>query len=417
MRKIFLVPALLCCINNVWAQQSPIQRYLERGDYFRLRDELQLNANHIDSATRLYYGAIADNAFNKNEAAIQKATTFFRIADSRWTPQYILRMEEMLLDAYIKTYRYAEAAALSAIIRDKYPEDAKAGIINTGKIWTALANTPAQTVVARDNTEVQMQRNAIGLWEIPVSIGSKTEKFIFDTGANISTISESMAETLGLTRLRVSILVSGGQGKKIKSELGVAEKLSIGNHFFQNVVFLVMPDKELDFPKADFTINGIIGFPVINAMKEIRISKDNVLTIPRQTRHRTFGNLAMNGLTPLVRATSGNDTLVFHFDTGAAFTHLFSNYLEEHKDADNIRKAESIKVMSAGGAKNIKVYELLDFPLKIGDDKAMLHNVKIYTREVHTAGKGIAEGNMGQDVIEQFAGMTLNFENMYLDFE
>lgn len=73
-------------------------------------------------------------------------------------------------------------------------------------------------------------------------------------------------------------------------------------------------------------------------------------------------------------------------------------------------------MMSAGGAKTMKVYELRVLPLQIGNDRAKLSNVKIYTREVHDAGKGIVEGNMGQDVIGQFNELVLNFETMYLDF-
>ena len=46
---------------------------------------------------------------------------------------------------------------------------------------------------------------------------------------------------------------------------------------FKNVVFLVLDDEDISFPQIEYYINGIIGFPVIEAMDEVRISKNNTI--------------------------------------------------------------------------------------------------------------------------------------------
>lgn len=413
--KLLCIIFLLLAIKTS-AQDKLLQQYLDSGDYFKLRDELVRKDKSLNHETNLYYSAFKDNAFNRNKEAIRKGNLFLSTASTAWTPRQVLRMEEMLLDAYVKTYRYKDASELSDVILAKYA--GRPPLENAKKIWAALSNIPPQTAEFKGISQIPIKRNIINLWEIQIKFGSREEKFIFDTGANISTVSESYAQKLQLKRIDVSIDVNSGQGKTVMSELAVADSLLIGNTLFRNVIFLVMPDEKLNFPQANITLNGIIGFPVISAMKEIHISKAGMLTIPVQSSTRPFQNLMFSGLTPMIQTQSNSDTLIFQFDTGAAFTHLFSNYLEKYKEAikDNSSK-ERIKMMSAGGGKNMKVYSLRDLKLQIGNDRLTLKDVKIYTKTVHNAGRGIAMGNMGQDVISNFDEMILNFDNMFIDFQ
>ena len=74
------------------------------------------------------------------------------------------------------------------------------------------------------------------------------------------------------------------------------------------------------------------------------------------------------------------------------------------------------KFVSAGGGRNIKVYESGRLRIYVGGEVATPYNVSIHTAPIHHAGRGIAAGNMGQDVINQFREMTINFESMYISF-
>ncbi len=395
-----------------------LQQYLDKTDFFRLRDEMEKQDGQLSTAERLYYSSIVYNAFNKNDLATRKADSFLQYYTTGWSDKQILRIEEMLMDSYAKAGKYKNAAAISAIVLEKYAPELRAGLENTRKIWLSLAKAPAQTLNYMGPVSMPVSRNDIQLYEIPVKIGThKEEKFIFDTGANISTISQSYADKLGLKPVDVLFDVSTAQGKKVKSGLALADSLWIGNALFKNVVFIVMPDDKLNFPSLNIYLNGIIGFPVISAFGEIQISRDGILTVPQQPDNTHIQNLAFNGLTPLVQAKAGTDTLVFQFDTGAVNTHLFSNYYTKYnalikKNSNHERK----KLMSAGGARGMKMYTMPDLRLQIGNDIAHLNNVNIYTRPVHGAGEGIAMGNIGQDVIRQFSTMVLNFDRMYVDF-
>ncbi len=63
--------------------------------------------------------------------------------------------------------------------------------------------------------------------------------------------------------------------------------------------FLVFPDEALAFPEIGYQIHGIIGFPVIEGMKEIEITRDDRFIVPDKRSTFSERNLAIDFLTPL----------------------------------------------------------------------------------------------------------------------
>src|SRR5207237_3830724 len=111
------------------------------------------------------------------------------------------------------------------------------------------------------------------LLNVPVEINAQKMDFVFDTGANISTVSASTAQKLGLRIIEADIAVGSSTDIKVKSKLGVAPEIKVGQVTLKNVVFLVLEDKALTFPQINYQINGIVGFPVIEAFREITLTE------------------------------------------------------------------------------------------------------------------------------------------------
>lgn len=63
------------------------------------------------------------------------------------------------------------------------------------------------------------------------------EEFIFDTGANFSTVSESFAKKIGLIFLEGKIDVGTATSIEVSSKLAYATSLKIGNLNYSNVLF------------------------------------------------------------------------------------------------------------------------------------------------------------------------------------
>jgi len=415
MKQVMIFIFLLCSMYAA-AQDSLLDNYLNSFDYFKLRDELETRTN-LDKATRLYYTSFADNAFNRNLLAVKRADSFLSIHERRWPMQYLLHMQLMLTDSYNKLYHYKSAAQLSNILQSQSDIENEA-LANERKIYNALRDVPPQEADMLGVTQVPIRRNEIGLMEIPVKCNETEEQFIFDTGANISTISESYADKLKLHRIPEQIYVASGQGKRVRAELAVADSLYIGNIRFQHVVFIVMPDDDLYFPQINFQIKGIIGFPVISALNEVHISSKGILTIPETYTKRNFQNLALNGATPIIETFAQNDTLLLHFDTGAANCSLFKNYFDKHRrEIRENNTSDRKKIMSAGGGRNMKMYNIPSLDLQIGSSPVRLTNVSVYTQYVNNSDKGAISGILGQSSFADFDELIINFKFMFVDIK
>ena len=94
---------------------------------------------------------------------------------------------------------------------------------------------------------------------------------------------------------------------------------------YRQVVFLVLDDSLLTFP-GGFQIPGLIGFPVIEQMIEVRFSRDGQLSVPETAPPRAQRNLALDELTPLVRIRAHDAPLLCRLDTGAGTTEFYEPF-------------------------------------------------------------------------------------------
>lgn len=407
------------------AAQQELRTYLDQADFFRLKASLARHEATLQPDIRLYFAAFADNAFNQNERSIRRVDSFMRIKKNDWYQNEIAQLLEMQQDNFSKTSRYKAAAQMSDLLLQQYsnalPADELDDIRNTGKIWVALAGVDPQQADVHTDIHIQMKRDKANLRNVPVATRSGSDDFIFDTGANISTITSSCADKLGLRRMHTSVEVKGFQGLSVQSDVGVADSLNIGGFVIRNVVFMIMPDEALSFPQIDFHIHGIIGYPVFRAMREVRISKNDVLTIPAQPSPLPADmkeNLALHGLFPMVQMATDHDGLMnFHFDTGAKTTDLFDNYYNLHRRWIT-RKGDykTTEFGSAGGTRKMAAYVISDFNFYIGNTKATLPRITIMTRPIKNRHE-LVYGNIGQDLMDLFDEMSINFEYMYVVFK
>jgi hypothetical protein len=279
----------------------------------------------------------------------------------------------------------------------------------------ALKNAPQQQLIIKDNTTLRWQKDKIGLIEIPAKTKNITFNPIFDTRANISSISQSYARKLGLHMLDVSYNEgSGATGIQFKTGLGIADSLYLGNILVKNVVFQVMPDSILFIAPIKFQLDVILGFPVIEQLKEVHIFKDGRMTIPITPQNRNLHNFALDGLDPVIALKKGKDTLLFHFDSGASSSQFYKAYFDKYKS--EVKKTGIKKVLGFGGAGGVQkksVYVLPQLDLQLGDKHARIDSASVLTQKIIP--NEYFYGNIGQDFTSQFSEITYNFKYMYIE--
>lgn len=304
---------------------------IKQKNFFKAREIFATTKKKLPSEYQYFTEAVLDNAFNKPKESNLKIEKL-EAEKSGLPDSLMLKIWRLKEDNCMKQYDYAGAKKAGNATLDQYAhlltEEEKDDVKNTLKIWTALENVPQQRVSINGDTRLKMEKDVAGLKNLKINVGEDSMNFIFDTGANISTISASAAQRLKLEIIPADIDVDAITGKSIKANLAVCKKMILGNIVVENAVFLVFEDSALSFPQINYQINGILGFPVIEALKEVQLTQDDYFIVPeKETTINSSSNMAIDGLSPLIFI----DGKHFSFDTGADHTILYAPFYLENK--------------------------------------------------------------------------------------
>jgi hypothetical protein len=226
----------------------------------------------------------------------------------------------------------------------------------------------------------------------------------------------SFAQRLGLQLSAEEAHVNGGvNGLSSPLRTAILPELNIGTARVRNIVLLVMKDKDVTLPDAKgkkYVINAIVGFPVLDGLGSITFAKDGEFSANIGTGEATSGaRLFMNKLTPLLEATINNKQLLFSFDTGANGTQFSERYFEKFSDEVAASTKAAQITAGAGGSRRVEVYILPEVKLAIGQQTVRLKNISVFPFAVGTDFDD-GFGNLGRDVVADFASFTLNFRQM-----
>jgi predicted aspartyl protease len=416
----FLFAVLFLSQIAVFAQKAApgLENLYQDRQYFELRDALAGSKNDKSSDV-LFYRAVIANRFNQPERSIAFLQKFLKQKNAG--KKKTVEAYQLLADNYTKTYRYGKAADAYQILLDKYKNDLSEGeaksFKNVGGLWNALRNVAPQKVSVEKDTQISGTRDKARLLNIPVEINDQKMDFIFDTGANLSTMTASTANRLGLKIIEADVSVGSSTNISVKSKLAVAPELRIGNIFVRNAVFLVMEDKSLYVPQIDYQINAIIGFPIIKSLGEITLTRDDKISVSAKKRkNKAEPNMLLDGLLPLVAGNYKGKRMIFVFDTGANKSQLYAPFYEA--EMEEIKKqSEPVKVKfgGAGGNQEITAHKLKNLNLEIGSKTAVFPEITVATENFNNQSR-YYYGNLGQNLINQFERMTLDFDAMRLVF-
>ncbi len=398
--------------NN--GQFKKIYDLFQRQNYFAARDLYALTKEELSAPYRILTEAILDNAFNRCAISQEK---IYSLKDWDNLPDtLVLKALELKTDNAIKLYQYKEAKETIANILTSFKlllkKDDISSFENGLKIWSALENVPQQRVITEENIQIKMVKDLAGLNNLSLSANNEAVNFIFDTGANLCTASQTTAVRLKMKIFPETIEVRAVTGGVVLANLGVCDELSLGSIKIYNVVFLIMPDKDLYVEQIKYQINAILGYPVIAALNEVKLTRDGDFIVPKNASFfKGSSNMAMKALTPVIDI-NGNP---YTFDTGANTTTLYHAFYIAHMDEINHKyRSKKISFAGTGGLMEFKGF-LISHKFRISGKKVILKKIQLLKEQ--TKKKETVYGNIGQDLIQQFDAMTLNFKDMFIILE
>lgn len=425
---VFFFAILICSLAELRSQEfvpdPHLKALIDNGEFFQFREEFEsrLINNHgtpdVETPENRYFFAWDYFLFNNSKLSNTYIESFLNAKGFEPGDSLTAEVLQMHFQNDIRLFNYKSADSICTILLFRYPSvlgpSTLEDIRNTGKITAGLVNIAPQTIEQKDDLSIIYKRDLVDLIRIPVTMNCKTEDFIFDTGANFSTINQTEADRMGVEILNVEFSVTTSSRSALKSKLGVARNMEIGNVTFRNVVFIILPDKALKFAGGLYKIKGIIGLPVIAQLKHIEITKDHIKSTAHYSGEHHDINLGLEGNTPFVSVTFFGVAHNYIFDTGAAASALGNRFNDAYKDSLTTAEDGSARIGGAGGVQKIKTRKAKNVHYSLGKKSGVLKSLSIQMSGI-TDALGNYYGIVGQDIFMPWEVMTIDFEKMYVE--
>lgn len=425
MKKLFslilITTVLFSCQKQLSTDQSSqLWKAYKEQNYFRLDKFVSSLDSGIQTPEVLLFHAKLGYVFNRPEASNKAIDKLLEKYPKEFNDTIVSDLYLMRSVNFTRLENYKQALADGNAFIEKFSSLYDSSFISETKddnmVREALSEVPKMEAVTSSDVRIPIHRDMAGLINLPVMLQNDSIDFVFDSGANMSVIVTSVAEKYGFKPLDKKIHVLAITGKRIEAQLALVN-LKMGNIEIKNSPFIIFPDSVLTFGNGIYTIKGIIGFPIMNALKEFTVKDDQFLVIPKTPSKVDSRNFALDQATPVIMVTYQNDTLPFHFDTGAHSTLLYSTFFNKYKDyvTQNCKK-QTDQVGGAGGTTDVEAYILGKASLTAGGVQTDLDSLRILTKSLMSNQENLY-GNFGQDFMKKYKVMTVNFEGMNIRFE
>jgi len=419
LKKLFLLTVVLLVFSCGFKFSNDndfeyfYRMYLNK-DFFILKTQVNQQKENLEQWQSYVITTFVASAFGKYQISNNLINELFEKHFNEVPDSIMARIYLTKSNNAVKLGNYKDAYEASKVIVEKYSnsisEDMLTDIKNSMKIWQAVKDVPKMNLTNRKGVKIQMKTDMAGLYNVPVRVNKEVFEFVFDTGANFSSITQSNAKKSGLEVYDSEFDVGTSTGDKVKAKVGIAKIFQLGELIFENVLFIILPDEALEFGGGIYKIAGIVGFPVMEELKEIRINKMYELIVPVDKIPVSAPNLFYDEFTPVVQGFIDSDTLNFIFDSGAKNSSLYEKYYSKYNDfIKNNFKEEKSKVQGAGSEKIIRTYNIGNKELRVYNKSAILKNLYVYA-DILDDDNNYFSGKIGRDYLEQFDMIIMNFE-------
>ena len=436
IKKVFFVLCLLYSLSlKAQNADNHINELISKSDWFALDKEYSVLKDSIeDPICRLVSEALLGLRFNRQQEAITAIDTLLNRYQTEIGLANTASFYSLANYAYGDQGRYAESADLNQRFLTQFSQNMTIDEINRHKRNIRYNNSlrnenRPEVVISTKDIKIPFQFVSMNVYGpavgnyivIPISIHGKIYRFMYDTGATGCVIPERVANEIGIKTLVDSIRINGVK-ESFGHVVGLLDHFSIGDISCKNIQFLINKNK-MGADSVFFSqIDGILGLNVIKRLGEMQfLPKDKMILFPaKQTEVPITSRNMMIMLDDndvVIRAFSGDKPLMMHFDSGASNSCLSNKYYLSNKSwiESNCKREENRKYGS-GGLIDYKSYRIPSLPFKVGDLSFTLNDFLVEIGQQSLQNTEI-DGTIGNDLIEPFSRVIVNFDKMFIEYE
>ena len=405
MRRIF---ALAFCAVLTAGGPGQMRQLQEQHRMFELRAMLD-QPGGTPAETPLYRAIAAASFGHELEATGQ----FRAFLATKPAPELERKARYELSSALTRLGEYGQAASEIAAALRLTPEgeSGRADSENVRGMLESLRGVGKPAIEFGPPTPVQARRSELGLWNVPVEVNSQRGEWIFDTGANFSTVSESEARRMGLAVREVHAYARGFTQAKNSTRLAVAGELRFGSARLHNVVFLVLADQALFVAPLKVQIHGILGIPAMRSLGCVDVSPQGVVTLDCGAKPpQVPPNLFFDGLNPIVQVVHSGHNLQMMLDTGTNVTALYPSMRDAlaQWERDQLAGTAGAGFAGAGGSEQREADLVPSIQLEVLGRAVYLQRISLLRKA--PAGTTGRDGILGLDALA--GGFRLDFRAM-----
>lgn len=357
---------------------------MNRSDWFELDSIYNMAPkDSVSEFLEVYSRCLIGNRLNRNDISIPAFYELFDYYSRDMSMDNLVNTAIMFaMDLSRDGQNEAAANMLSSIIKSVSYRPEKSRLKHLQQffsLYKGLANYSPYKVVFEDDSlgVIPFKIVAAGPKEKDgkqivlkdSSINGNNIDIIFDTGASINIITDSLAQKFNLLPLYADMDVKG-----IGSETGrfvIAKELKIGNIVVYDVPFLVlsMTSKNADAEKYLKKMNLIVGSELMLQLKDLTLDfQNNQITVPTTAPEHGSDkpNMCFSSTMNLLAAAEIDDTpLLMRIDTGdASFGILDYAFFKKHeKLIKKSSKEDTVRIAGIGGVNKTKSYKTANLQL------------------------------------------------------
>jgi hypothetical protein len=272
----------------------------------------------------------------------------------------------------------------------------------------AFAKIPPTRAIG--SATIALRWNPFGSQSGNVTVNGVTLPWLIDTGAEITVVSRSVADRIGVRYLGRGTKV-GTTTADVNGDPGVIDLMTIGAARVENVPVLVLSDKQLTI-FGGHVIPAILGLPVLVAFRRVAwLHGGETLALgesaPRPAPHSFALYWRYDGLTVPVATSLG--TRGAQLDTGANNTIWWRGGISLLAPADLAATVENkVRIGGAGGLQEARRRHLKMLQFRFAGVPVELGGVDIDDGPQREPGAAL----IGMDTVSQLSTLILDFETM-----
>jgi hypothetical protein len=417
---LIMISNLILSCKKAYQPVPKLTEFVMHDKYCDLYEGLTANRGIYNEASLIFYDIILNSVTNKpllSNHLIEQFRKHFTTTND--TVNYYLAQTEY--NNYVKLCNYRKLKEIGGILIDKYQAFADSSdyieLKDDHIRYGILENEKPIELNKLDDTKVRVKKDLAGYTLLSLtSSNDSTVDFIFDTGANVNTITESSAGKLNLRIIPNSTIhVMGVTGARNEAHIGIADKITLGNMEMRNVEFVIFADSLFSFAGGKYVINGTVGFPIFSRFEEITYT-DSTLFVPKTPSLKPGESNMFIKLDDYILSVGyKGKKYSFFFDTGNMSSFLMSEFYKIDTASFKPLKDTVLTYAGIGGNTNIKAKQPDEVVLNFAGKEFKLIKPFVEVESEHR--NRFLFGSIGKDFMGMYKTRIMSFREARIEFE